>query len=55
MHREPQLKALTLAVATLRGSASQEAKDYIEKNFGDAETYLTGRIEAEVKRQKLAA
>ena len=53
--KEAQLHALALALATLLGSLSQEAKDYIEKNFGDAETYLTGRIEAEVRRQKLAA
>ena len=54
-NKEAQVHALALALATLLGSLSQEAKDYIEKNFGDAETYLTGRIEAEVKRQKLAA
>ena len=54
-NKEAQLHALALALATLLGSLSQEAKDYIEKNFGNAETYLTGRIEAEVRRQKLAA
>ena len=54
-NKEAQVHALALALATLLGSLSQEAKDYIEKNFGNAETYLTGRIEAEVKRQKLAA
>ena len=54
-NKEAQLHALALALATLLGSLSQEAKDYIEKNFGDTEAYLTGRIEAEVKRQKLAA
>ena len=54
-NKEAQLHALSMALATLLGSLSQEAKDYIEKNFGDAETYLTGRIEAEVRRQKLAA
>ena len=53
--KEAQAHALGMALATLLGSLSQEAKDYIEKNFGDAETYLTGRIEAEVKRQKMAA
>lgn len=50
-----QRQALSMAMATLLSSLSQGAKDYIQKNFGDAETYLTGRIEAEVKRQKLAA
>ena len=54
-NKEAQVHALALALATLLGSLSQEAKDYIEKNFGDTEAYLTGRIEAEVKRQKLAA
>lgn len=50
-----QRQALEMALATLLGSLSQEAKDYIQEKFGDTETYLTGRIEAEVKRQKLAA
>ena len=54
-NKEAQLHALALALATLLGSLSQEAKDYIQENFGNTETYLTGRIEAEVKRQKLAA
>ena len=53
--KEAQAHALGMALATLLGSLSQEAKDYIQENFGDTETYLTGRIEAEVKRQKLAA
>ena len=53
--KEAQVHALSMALATLLGSLSQEAKDYIEKNFGDAKTYLTGRIEAEVRRQKMAA
>ena len=53
--KEAQAHALGMALATLLGSLSQEAKDYIQKKFGDTEAYLTGRIEAEVKRQKLAA
>lgn len=52
---EAQRQALRLALAACLGSLSQSAKDFIQENFGDAETYLTGRIEAEVKRQKLAA
>ena len=52
--KEAQAHALGMALATLLGSLSQEAKDYIQKKFGDTEAYLTGRIEAEVKRQKLA-
>lgn len=53
--KEAQVHALGMALATLLGSLSQEAKDYIQEKFGDTEAYLTGRIEAEVKRQKLAA
>ena len=53
--KEAQAHALGMALATLLGSLSQEAKDYIQENLGNTETYLTGRIEAEVKRQKLAA
>ena len=53
--KEAQVHALSMALATLLGSLSQEAKDYIQEKFGDSEAYLTGRIEAEVKRQKLAA
>lgn len=50
-----QKKALAMALATLTGSLTQSAKDFIVENFGDLTTYLTGRIEAEVKRQKLIA
>ena len=53
--KEAQVHALSMALATLLGSLSQEAKDYIQDKFGDTEAYLTGRIEAEVKRQKLTA
>ncbi len=53
--KEAQAHALGMALATLLGSLSQEAKDYIQENFGNTETYLTGRIEAEVNRQKMAA
>ena len=54
-NKEAQVHALSMALATLLGSLSQEAKDYIQEKFGDTEAYLTGRIEAEVKRQKMAA
>lgn len=50
-----QKKALAMALAALTGSLTQSAKDFIVENFGDLTTYLTGRIEAEVKRQKLIA
>lgn len=52
---DAQAHALKLALTALLNSLSPEAKSYIEKNFGDTEAYLTNRIEAEVKRQKLAA
>ena len=50
-----QRQDLSMAMATLLSSLSQGAKYYIQKKFGDPEAYLTSQIEAEVKRQKLAA
>lgn len=52
---EAQRQALRLALAACLGSLSQSAKDFIQENFGDMTAYLTTRIEAEVKRQKLIA
>lgn len=52
---DAQRQALAMATATLLDSLSQGAKDYIQKHFGNPEAYLTSQIEAEVKRQKLAA
>lgn len=54
-NEEAQKEALRMALEVCLGSLSQPAKDYIVQNFGDAEKYLTPLIEAEVKRQKLAA
>ena len=50
-----QKQALRMALEVCLARLSQPAKDYITQNFGDAETYLIPLIEAEVKRQKLAA
>lgn len=52
---EAQREALRLALEACKSSLSQSARDYIAENFDDADAYLTNRIEAEVKRQKLAA
>lgn len=32
---------------------SEDCKDYLREAFGDLETYITNRIEAEVKAQKI--
>lgn len=32
---------------------SEDCKDYLQEAFGDLETYITNRIEAEVKAQKI--
>lgn len=32
---------------------SEDCKDYLQETFGDLETYITNRIEAEVKAQKV--
>lgn len=32
---------------------SEDCKDYLQEAFGDLETYITNRIEAEVKAQKV--
>ena len=53
--KEAQLHALALALATLLGSLSQEAKNYIKKLSRDTNTFLAGRIDADAARQKLAA
>lgn len=50
-----QKAAFEKAFAACVGSLGQSAKDFIQNNFGDMTAYLTTRIEAEVKRQKLIA
>lgn len=48
-----QKQALSMALAACLASLSQSAKDYIERTYGDINAYLTTRIEAEVRAQKL--
>lgn len=50
-----QKVAFEKALAACMSSLGQSAKDFIQENFGDMTAYLTTRIEAEVKRQKLIA
>lgn len=50
-----QRQALSMAVKACMSRLSKKALDFIKENFGDPEEYLTGRVEAEVKRQKQGA
>lgn len=50
-----QKQALSMALAACLASLSQSAQDYISENYGDITDYLTTKIEAEVKNQKLLA
>lgn len=52
---DAQEKAFSMALSALLSSLSQSAKDYISDNYGDITDYLTTKIEAEVKSQKLLA
>ena len=45
-----QKQALSMALAAC---LSQSAQDYIERTYGDVNSYLTTKIEAEVRAQKL--
>ena len=48
-----QKQALSMALAACLASLSQSAQDYIERTYGDVNSYLTTKIEAEVRAQKL--
>lgn len=50
-----QREALRMAIKACMSRLSKKALEFIKENFGDPEEYLTGRIEAEVKRQKQGA
>lgn len=52
---DAQERAFSMALSALLSSLSQSAKDYISENYGDITDYLTTKIEAEVKSQKLLA
>ena len=42
-----------LKVALAQGMLTEEAKEFLSEAYGDLSQYLEGRIEAEVRRQKL--
>lgn len=48
-----QKEAISRALAACLASLSQSAQDYIQREYGDVNAYLTTRIEAEVRAQKL--
>ena len=50
---EAQKIAVSKALAACMASLSQSAKDFITNNYGDIAAYLTRRIEAQVRLQKL--
>ena len=50
---EAQKIAVTKALAACMASLSESAKDFITNNYGDISAYLTRRIEAQVRLQKL--
>ncbi len=49
---ENQHEALSLALAQAKNLLTAEARDYLDKAYGDLNVYLTSRIEAEVRNQK---
>ena len=51
---EAQKQALSMALAACLASLSQSAQDYIQRTYGDVNSYLTTKIEAEVRAQKLS-
>ena len=52
---EAQKEALSRALAACLASLSQSAQEYISTTYGDINAYLTTKIEAEVRAQKLLA
>lgn len=53
--KDAQIEAAKRALAACLASISPAAKELIEKLYGDIHEYLSTRIEAEVRNQKLAA
>lgn len=53
--KEAQKEALSRALAACLASLSQSAQEYISTTYGDINAYLTTKIEAEVRAQKLIA
>lgn len=50
--KEAQQKAFEMAYKMAVASLSKSTKEFIEKNYGSLEDYLTSKIEAEVRSQK---
>lgn len=53
-NKDEQKEALGKALAAARASLTQSALAFIEAAYGDITAYLTAKIEAEVRNQKLA-
>ena len=51
--KENQEWALKVAIAKAKTLLTEDAIEYLEAAYGSLERYLEGRIEAEVRRQKL--
>lgn len=49
---EKQKEALNKALEQAKSLLTAEARDFLEKAYGDLASYLTSKIEAEVRRQK---
>ena len=50
--KEAQKEAFNKTYENVMGILSTECKIYLENTFGDLQTYITNRIEAEVKANK---
>lgn len=50
--KEAQQKALEMALTTIKKELSTELLDFINKNFGDINTYLTNLIESVLYKLK---
>ena len=50
--KEAQKEAFTKTYENVMGILSTECKMYLENTFGDLQTYITNKIEAEVKANK---
>lgn len=51
-NKDEQKEALSKSLEAARGSLSPWIKDFIYSTYGDVDTYLTQRIEAQVRKQK---
>lgn len=53
--KDAQIEAARRALAACMASISPAAKEFIERLYGDITEYLSTKIEAEVRNQKLVA